>query len=55
MEKVKVVHIEQFKKRRETYRYAALVMAAWDRREHREKRQRLERKAEVEREARHRW
>lgn len=51
----KVVHIEQLKKRRETFRQAALVMTAWDRLEHREKRQKLERKAEVEREARHRW
>ena len=46
--------LEDRRRKRGTYRYAALVLDAFDRLEHKDRRDQRERKAEVEREARQR-
>ncbi|GAA0809206.1 hypothetical protein GCM10009078_51440 [Cupriavidus gilardii] len=48
----KVVPLQKERRRKETYRYASLVLEAWDRMEHESKRERLEQAAEVRRKAR---
>lgn len=46
--------LEDRRRQRGTYRYAALVLDAFDRLEHHHRREQRERKAEVERDARQR-